>query len=118
VIFRGVSGGLGKLVKVRHANGYVSYYGHLSRFPQGLKVGQWVQQKAVIGYVGSTGVSTGPHLHYQLMKYGRSVDPAAVRTPAGDPIPAGAQEMFAELREELLRDLDPTPLVVVTNEAL
>jgi murein DD-endopeptidase MepM/ murein hydrolase activator NlpD len=118
VIFRGVSGGLGKLVKVRHANGYVSYYGHLSRFPQGLKVGQWVQQKAVIGYVGSTGVSTGPHLHYQLMKYGRCVDPAAVRTPAGDPIPVGAQEMFAELREELLRDLDPTPLVVVTNEAL
>jgi murein DD-endopeptidase MepM/ murein hydrolase activator NlpD len=118
VIFRGVSGGLGKLVKVRHANGYVSYYGHLSRFPQGLKVGQWVQQKAVIGYVGSTGLSTGPHLHYQLMKYGRSVDPAAVRTPAGDPIPAGAQEMFAGLRDELLRDLDPVPLVVVTNEAL
>jgi murein DD-endopeptidase MepM/ murein hydrolase activator NlpD len=118
VIFRGVSGGLGKLVKVRHANGYVSYYGHLSRFPQGLKVGQWVQQKAVIGYVGSTGLSTGPHLHYQLMKYGRSVDPAAVRTPAGEPIPAGAHQMFAELRDELLRGLDPVPLVAVTNEAL
>jgi murein DD-endopeptidase MepM/ murein hydrolase activator NlpD len=118
VIFRGVSGGLGRLVKVRHANGYVSYYGHLSRFPAGLKVGQRVQQKEVIGYVGSTGLSTGPHLHFQLMKHGRWVDPAAVRTPAGDPIPAGAQQRFAQVREELLRELDPAPLVVVTNEAL
>jgi len=118
VIFRGVSGGVGKLVKVRHANGYVSYYGHLSRFPRGMKVGQRVQQKQVVGYVGSTGVSTGPHLHYQLMKHGKWVDPAAVRTPAGDPILAQAQQAFAQLREELLRDLDPTQLVVVTNEAL
>jgi murein DD-endopeptidase MepM/ murein hydrolase activator NlpD len=118
VISRGYSSGLGHLVKVRHANGYVSYYGHLSRYPRGLKVGQRVQQKEVIGYVGSTGISTGPHLHYQLMKNGRSVDPAAVRTPAGEPIPAGAQERFAQLRDELLRGLTPTPLVVVTNEAM
>jgi murein DD-endopeptidase MepM/ murein hydrolase activator NlpD len=118
VIFRGYSGGLGHLVKVRHANGYVSYYGHLSRYPRGLKVGQRVQQKELIGYVGSTGISTGPHLHYQLMKNGKSIDPAAVRTPAGEPIPAAAQETFAQLRDELLSDLDPTPLAVVTNEAM
>jgi murein DD-endopeptidase MepM/ murein hydrolase activator NlpD len=118
VISRGYSGGLGHLVKVRHANGYVSYYGHLSRYPRGLRVGQRVQQKEVIGYVGSTGISTGPHLHYQLMKHGKSIDPGAVRTPAGEPIPAGAQEAFAQLREELLRELEPTPLVVVTNEAM
>jgi murein DD-endopeptidase MepM/ murein hydrolase activator NlpD len=117
VIFRGVRGGLGRLVKVRHANGYVSYYGHLSRYPKGLRVGQWVHQKEVVGYVGSTGISTGPHLHYQLMKYGRAVDPAAVRTPAGDPIPGAARERFAEVRDDLLRELDPTPLVVLTNEA-
>jgi murein DD-endopeptidase MepM/ murein hydrolase activator NlpD len=118
VIFRSVSGGLGRLLKVRHANGYVSHYGHLSRFPPGMKVGQRVQQKEVIGYVGSTGLSTGPHLHFQLMKHGKWVDPAAVRTPAGDPIPAAAQEEFAQLREELLRELDPIPFAAVTNEAL
>lgn len=118
VIFRGYSGGLGKLVKVRHANGYVSYYGHLSRYPRGLKVGQRVQQKEVIGYVGSTGISTGPHLHYQLMKNGKSIDPSAVRTPAGEPIPTAAQGSFAQLRDELLRDLDPTPLATVTSEAM
>ena len=118
VIHRGYSGGLGHLVKVRHANGYVSYYGHLSRYPRGLKVGQRVQQKEVIGYVGSTGISTGPHLHYQLMKNGRSIDPGAVRTPAGEPIPEGTREAFAELRDELLHALDPTPLVVVTTEAM
>ncbi len=118
VISRGYSGGLGHLVKVRHANGYVSYYGHLSRYPRGLKVGQRVQQKEVIGYVGSTGISTGPHLHYQLMKNGKSVDPAAVRTPAGEPIPAANQETFAGLRDELLRQLDPAPVVVVTTEAM
>jgi hypothetical protein len=52
------------------------------------------------------------------MKYGKSVNPAAVRTPAGDPIPAGAEEMFAQARDELLLDLDPTSLAVVTNEAM
>jgi murein DD-endopeptidase MepM/ murein hydrolase activator NlpD len=118
VFFRGYSGGLGNVVKVRHANGYVSYYGHLSRYARGLKVGQRVQQKEVIGYVGSTGISTGPHLHYQLMKNGRSIDPAAVRTPAGAPIPTAGREAFAQLRDELLRELDPTQLVVVTNEAM
>lgn len=118
VIFRGYSGGLGRLVKVRHANGYVSYYGHLSRFPAGIKVGQRVHQKEVIGYVGSTGLSTGPHLHFQLMKHGRWVDPADVRTPAGEPIPPAVQPLFASASEDLLRELDPIPLSVVTNEAL
>jgi murein DD-endopeptidase MepM/ murein hydrolase activator NlpD len=118
VIFRGWSGGLGKLVKVQHANGYVSYYGHLSRYPRGLAVGHRVQQKEVIGYVGSTGLSTGPHLHYQLMRYGKVVNPAAVRTPAGDPIPPSAEATFTLVRDDLLRALDPTPLAAVTNEAM
>jgi murein DD-endopeptidase MepM/ murein hydrolase activator NlpD len=118
VIFRGYSGGLGRLVKVRHANDYVSYYGHLSRFPPGMKVGERVHQKEVVGYVGSSGLATGPHLHFQLMKHGRPIDPAAVRTPAGEPIPDTAQGLFASTSDELLRELDPIPLAVVTNEAL
>jgi murein DD-endopeptidase MepM/ murein hydrolase activator NlpD len=118
VIFRGVEGGLGRLVKVRHSDGYVSYYGHLSRYAQSLRVGQRVQQKEVLGFVGSTGLSTGPHLHFQLMKHGRPVDPGAVHSPAGEPIPPASRQTFARVRDGLLRELDPAPLAVITNEAM
>src|SRR4030095_11785947 len=73
VMFRGWLGGLGKCVKIRHENGFESWYGHLSRYPA-LGLGQRVRQKQVIGYVGSTGLSTGPHLHFALIKNGRLVD--------------------------------------------
>ena len=66
----GRNGGFGKLIKIRHANGYLSYYGHLSRYEKGLKVGSKVRQKEVVGYVGSTGLATGPHLDYRLRKDG------------------------------------------------
>jgi murein DD-endopeptidase MepM/ murein hydrolase activator NlpD len=118
VIFRGVEGGLGRLVKLRHADGYESYYGHLSRYSQSLRVGQRVQQKEVLGYVGSTGLSTGPHLHFQLMRHGRPVDPAAVHTPAGEPIPPASRQAFARVRDELLAELEPAPLAVITHEAM
>jgi murein DD-endopeptidase MepM/ murein hydrolase activator NlpD len=96
----------------------VSYYGHLSRYAQSLRVGQRVQQKEVLGFVGSTGLSTGPHLHFQLMKQGRPVDPGAVHSPAGEPIPPASRQSFARVRDELLRELEPAPLAVITNEAL
>ncbi len=113
VIFRGVMGGFGKTVKVRHTNGYVSYYGHLSRFPRELKVGQKLRQKQIVGFVGST----GPHLDFRLKHNGRYVNPAALRTPAGDPIPAGRMPSYEQVRDALLLELDPTPLRVATGEA-
>lgn len=115
VIFRGRMGGFGNLVKVRHANGYVSYYGHLSRFARNLRVGSRVSQKQVIGYVGSTGLATGPHLDYRLKKNGRYVNPATLRMPAGDPIPDPTLPVFAARRDELLAELDPRPLVSATG---
>ena len=117
VMFRGWLGGLGKTVKIRHANGYESWYGHLSRYPN-LALGQQVRQKQVIGYVGSTGLSTGPHLHFVLKKSGRHVNPSALRMAVALPIPSRQMEQFSAARDELLHALDPSALRVVTNEAL
>jgi murein DD-endopeptidase MepM/ murein hydrolase activator NlpD len=117
VSFRGWLGGLGKTVKIRHDNGYESWYGHLSRFPD-LRLGQGVRQKQVIGYVGSTGLSTGPHLHFTVVRNGRMVNPTTVQTAAAPPIPRQHMAQFAAARDGLLQALDPKALRVVTNEAL
>jgi murein DD-endopeptidase MepM/ murein hydrolase activator NlpD len=117
VIFKGFQAGFGNLVKVRHSNGYVSYYAHLSRFAGDLRIGQRVHQKQVVGYVGSTGLSTGPHLCFRLAKEGAYVNPAKMHAASGDPIPRGARERFVAMSDELMAALDPRPLVL-TNEAL
>ena len=117
VIFRGWLGGLGKTVKIRHENGFESWYGHLSRYPD-LRLGQRVRQKQVIGYVGSTGLSTGPHLHFTLTKNGRLVNPSTMHAAAATPIPRQRMGEFATARDGLLQALDPKALRVVTNEAL
>lgn len=116
VVYRGATGGFGKLVKVRHANGYVSYYGHLSRFARDVGVGERVDQKQVIGYVGSTGLSTGPHLDFRIKKRGRYVDPSSLQAPAGDPVPQEARPEFFAQRDALLADLHSSSITVVTND--
>jgi murein DD-endopeptidase MepM/ murein hydrolase activator NlpD len=117
VTFRGWLGGLGKTVKIRHENGFESWYGHLSRYPN-LSLGQRVRQKQVIGYVGSTGLSTGPHLHFLLKKNGQLVNPSRMHAAAAEPIPRERMKQFAEARDGLLQALDARALRVVTNEAL
>jgi murein DD-endopeptidase MepM/ murein hydrolase activator NlpD len=117
VTFRGWLGGLGKTVKIRHENGYESWYGHLSRFPD-LRLGQRVRQKQVIGYVGSTGLSTGPHLHFTLQRNGRLVNPSTMHAASAPPISRQQMEQFATVRDGLLQALDPKAMRVVTNEAL
>ncbi len=118
VTHRGWKGGFGNLVTVRHSNGIESHYGHLSRFASGLCVGQWVSQKQAIGYVGSTGLSTGPHLCFRMTRNGTYVNPASLITPVGgEPIPNQLAGRFDQKRDELLAALDPKPLAV-TNEAL
>ena len=116
-IFRGVLGGLGKTVKVRHTNGYVSFYAHLSRFPKGLDVGDRVRQKQVVGYVGSTGTATGPHLDFRMQQNGRYINPASVQAPPGDPISPALIPEFLAQRDDYLKELDPHPMRVVTQEA-
>ena len=113
VMYRGWAGGFGNLVKIRHNNGYVSYYAHLSRFAKGLAVGQTVQQKQVIGYVGQTGLATGPHVCFRIAKDGRYVDPRRLQTPAGDPVPPELLPSFQVTRDVLLAEIDAGPLVAV-----
>ncbi len=117
VIHKGWSRGFGRLVKIRHRNGYVSYYAHLSRYARGLQVGEAVQQKQVIGYVGQSGLATGPHVCFRMQKDGRYVNPASIQAPAGDPIPAQQLVGFETVRDELLARMGPASLVV-TDEAL
>ncbi len=110
-------GGMGKTVRVKHANGFVSTYGHLQRYALGLKVGTKVKRKQVIGYVGSTGLATGPHVHYDLKKNGKAVNPKKLHTPPAPPIPEDQFEAFAAIRDASLAELDPTPIAAL-GEAL
>jgi murein DD-endopeptidase MepM/ murein hydrolase activator NlpD len=70
------AGGAGNLVMIRHENGVETAYMHLSKFAKGIKAGQKIEAKTVIGYVGTTGLSTGPHLHFGVKKNGVFVDPS------------------------------------------
>lgn len=111
VIYRGWAGGFGNLVKVRHKNGYVSYYAHLSRFARGLRVGSQVQQKQVIGYVGRSGLATGPHVCFRIARDGAFVNPTALRLPSGEPVPAAVKSVFVSTRDLLLAELEAGPLL-------
>jgi murein DD-endopeptidase MepM/ murein hydrolase activator NlpD len=79
----GWEGGYGKYIRIRHANGYETAYGHMSAFARNMEPGTKVRQGQVIGYVGSTGLSTGAHLHYEILINGRFVDPMKVKLPRG-----------------------------------
>jgi len=106
VTHRSRSGGFGNLVKIRHTNGYVSYYAHLSRYANALRVGDRVEQKQVIGYVGSTGLSTGPHVCFRIARDGQYVNPARLRTPAGDPVAPEQLPAFQQTTASLLTELE------------
>ncbi|MFN3878563.1 MAG: peptidoglycan DD-metalloendopeptidase family protein [Brevundimonas sp.] len=93
-------GGYGNWLRIRHNNGLESGYGHLSRYGSGIRAGQRVSQGQIVAYVGSTGASTGPHLHYELWRGGRRINPAGVRTQEGTEL-AGAD--LAAFRAEKTR---------------
>ena len=113
----------GRMVRLRHASGYDSYYLHLSAFAPGIRRGVRVDQGQTVGAVGSTGLATGPHLHYGLRKNGTWVDPLREHRnmPPGDPVPAAAMEAFRVVRDEALGQLEAaiderTPPVVAAAE--
>lgn len=105
VSFVGWKGGGGKTVEVRHASGYVTAYLHLSRFAPGLSAGRRVSQGEVIGYVGSTGLATGPHLDYRVTQNGRYLNPARIGSDPAPPLTGAALAAFAESRARLERVL-------------
>ena len=76
-------GGYGNWLRIRHANGLETGYGHLSRYGSGIRAGQRVSQGQVVAYVGTTGASTGPHLHYEIWRGGQRINPSGIRTSEG-----------------------------------
>lgn len=88
VIHRGHDSSYGNSIQIRHPNGFITRYAHMRGFRSGIVVGSRVRQSEVIGYVGSTGLATGPHLHYEMLRGGRYMDPLSVDLPAGDPVPS------------------------------
>jgi murein DD-endopeptidase MepM/ murein hydrolase activator NlpD len=103
---RGVSGGYGNVVVLAHSNGVTTLYAHMSGYARGLAVGDHVAQGEVIGYVGMTGLATGPHVHYEYRVNGVYKNPAKVTAPKADPIPANLMEDFRAKTAPLLADLD------------
>jgi murein DD-endopeptidase MepM/ murein hydrolase activator NlpD len=106
VQFVGRQGGYGNLILLRHKNGYGTAYGHLSAYANGLQVGQRVNQGDLIGYVGMTGLATGPHLHYELRVNGVYQDPLRLALPPGPPITAELRPAFEDRLRPLLEQLD------------
>ncbi len=96
---RGWNDSYGRVIDVQHGNGILTRYAHMQEFAQGIAVGSRVGQGQVIGFVGMTGMATGPHLHYEMHTRGGPVDPLAVDLPPAEPVPA---EAFAQW--DLIRD--------------
>jgi murein DD-endopeptidase MepM/ murein hydrolase activator NlpD len=106
VVSAGRSAGYGNLIEIRHKNGYTTRYAHLRGFAKGIRKGVRVKQEDVIGYVGMTGLATGPHLHYEFRKNGNPVDPNSIQQLSGDPVPAAQRAEFAALVEQQILALD------------
>ena len=105
IIFRGVNGGFGNAVVIQHGGNITTLYGHLSRFGKP-RVGSRVKQGDIIGYVGMTGLATGPHLHYEYRVNGVHRNPRTVPLPPADPVPAQYQDDFRSSTATLWRQLD------------
>ena len=97
----GWEGGYGKYVKLKHNNGYETAYGHMSAFAKGLEPGKRVRQGQVIGFVGSTGQSTGAHVHYEILVNGRFVDPMRIKLPRGRSLDGSLLAGFEKERDRL-----------------
>ena len=104
------AGGGGNYVKIRHNSTYTTTYMHLSRFAKGLKVGDTVKQKEVIGYVGSTGLSTGPHLDFRVYENGKPINPLTIKSQPKKPISQENKEAFTVVCDSLVKRLSEMAL--------
>lgn len=105
VTFAGRSGQYGNHIEIEHQQPYATSYSHLQQFARGLKVGTAVRKGQVIGYVGQSGMATGPHLHFMLFENGVYVDPLTVKLPADEQISGARWKRFATLRSDLVARL-------------
>ena len=117
VTFKGWGGGGGNTLKIKHAGNLVTGYLHLSSFAKGIKQGSRVRQGELIGYVGSTGTSTGPHLDYRIWKNGVNIDPLKVPQEPAEPIKKQNMEAFEHVRDRIIAELDgkASPDMIITQ---
>jgi murein DD-endopeptidase MepM/ murein hydrolase activator NlpD len=106
ITFVGWRGGYGRYIEIRHNSLHSSTYGHLHRYAKGIRKGRYVRQGQVIGSVGSTGLSTGPHLDFRLLKNGRFIDPLQVNYPSADPVREEDRVAYLGLVERLISQLE------------
>lgn len=97
--------GGGNYLKIKHNGTYTTTYMHLSRFEKGIKVGSKVAQKEVIGYVGSTGLATGPHLDFRVFENGRPVNPLTIKSQPKEPVKSENLVQFNVLRDTIMNQL-------------
>ncbi len=118
VICRRYARHAGRYVKVRHCNSYVTVYNHMSRFARGIKRGSKVKQGEVIGYVGSTGLATGPHLDYRVKQNGRYRNPLKIKSDPAKPIPQSEMKQFQSKIQPLLAVLEGQKphLAMISND--
>ena len=105
ILKAGWCGGGGNCVKIKHNSTYSTVYAHMSKFARGIKIGIRVTQGQIIGYVGSTGMSTGPHLHYEVIKNGKKVNSQTLKLPSGKKLKGKAREDFelAKIKIDVLK---------------
>ena len=109
VVSAGRRGGYGNVIDIRHRNGMVSRYGHMRNFAAGIRPGTRVTMGNTIGYVGSTGWATGPHLHFEIRVAGIARDPRlALQSKGGEAIPSGERSLFQKMRNQTLASLSQT----------
>lgn len=113
VLKAGWGGGYGNVVELRHSRGYVTRYAHLKAFARGLRPGARVEQGELIGYVGTTGLSTAPHLHYEFRQNGKAVNPNSVKYLTGEPVPRRYLSRFRSEVERYLAAMDAKSEVVL-----
>jgi murein DD-endopeptidase MepM/ murein hydrolase activator NlpD len=105
----GWKGGYGRFVSVRHNSTYTSTYGHLSKYGKGIKGGVRVKQGQIIGYVGSSGQSTGPHLDFRIKRNGSFINPLRLKVPSLDPVPRKEMETYGSHRNLLASAMENLP---------
>jgi murein DD-endopeptidase MepM/ murein hydrolase activator NlpD len=106
IIFRGRKGGYGNAIILQHGTRYTTLYGHMRAFKRGQRVGDHVKQGQIIGFVGSSGLATGPHLHYEFRIDGVHRNPRTVKLPEAKPIPKAYRADFEEAVEPRLAQLE------------
>jgi murein DD-endopeptidase MepM/ murein hydrolase activator NlpD len=115
VVEAGYNGGSGRFIKIRHNSVYTTMYLHLSRYAKGIKKGSSVQQGQVIGYVGSSGLSTGPHLDYRFFVNGSPVDPLKVEVPPSHPVKQELRAEYEVQRASVMKLLNKVEIILSEN---